>query len=882
MNDLPTHAATTGGGPGGGGPGPTRELTPGAWVGSYQVVEELGRGGMGVVLKVRHSQTGHEAALKLILGSAAGELALARFGREAQALAKVQHRNVIRVFELGRAPQGPYLVMELVEGVSLEALTRTGPLEADRAVGILIQLCDALSAVHGAGILHRDLKPENVVQRPDGTIVLLDFGVAHDESAEQLTQTGQLVGTPSFMSPEQAAGERSAIDQRSDVYGLGAILFTLLNGSPPFQEYQGKGQFSLIWAVLKGNPTWPRERQLPQALVNLTKQALSLAPTERPASADAFKCLLETYLAEGDRGRARRPILGIVAGALVVLGLVAASAFAVTRDAVDPTPSPPAIAQRPADLDERIAALGLFSDEGFRNALAALASDPAYTAHLQPLREGCDDHRELVAALGDARLRGAVESKILARLRAYLLRWPDRPESVGLRSELSLLSLAAKPLNTRVLKVQHARLYGGACLDPAGEQVLAIGYRDNPSVDWRMPKKAGEAYFPDQPELTDEATGAQVVPYDPMPQPLVAVAVATGQETILLPGATRPSPRAPGGFVPLPTQETPPSLTGYVAAPGGGAWLGIEQVAPVNRTGDAGARVELWAPGAKAPTRSIGIPGLPGQDWRHLATGVGQTRILAIREQRLAVGMGDGRILVLNLQTEEAAWVAAEHKQRIMDLEFLEDGRLVSASGRGLKDWQVHPGGEVEDMRVILWSAAGEKLRTYTRVFGSGSARMPLPRFCAVSGTRLLAGTETNRVVVVIDLEAPDDEPTSPDSPGGAHRLLRGKVLDERVERGEFGSHEFNWSEGGPEPRGGLWLTPERALVWGDFSGRTELRVFEVPQDRKLKARQILGWVRPDRVEQIWLSPDRSHLLISSRSNTRPVHNRIERRRLIP
>src|SRR5690606_39120026 len=97
------------------------------------------------------------------------------------------------------------------------------------ACRLVIQLCGAVSAVHAAGLLHRDLKPQNVILRPSGTPVLLDFGIAQDESAERLTQTGQLLGTPSYMSPEQAAGDPRAVDVRSDVYGLGAILFTLLN-----------------------------------------------------------------------------------------------------------------------------------------------------------------------------------------------------------------------------------------------------------------------------------------------------------------------------------------------------------------------------------------------------------------------------------------------------------------------------------------------------------------------------------------------------------------------------------------------------------------------------------------------------------------------------
>ncbi|MCA8924556.1 MAG: serine/threonine protein kinase [Planctomycetes bacterium] len=212
------------------------------------MVRELARGGMGVVLVARHPELDREVALKLLLSEAASPQAVARFEAEAQALGRLAHPGIVAVHAYGHEGQHPYLVMELVEGEALdEVLKRDGPLEARRAAELLAQLSDALEAAHQAGVLHRDLKPANVLLDRAGQPRVTDFGIAKDVERETLTQTGQVLGTPAYMAPEQAAGERARFGPATDVYGLGATLYALLAGHPPFR---GASAMNLLVAVM--------------------------------------------------------------------------------------------------------------------------------------------------------------------------------------------------------------------------------------------------------------------------------------------------------------------------------------------------------------------------------------------------------------------------------------------------------------------------------------------------------------------------------------------------------------------------------------------------------------------------------------------------------
>ena len=194
----------------------------------YELLGELGAGGMGQVFRARDLYLGREVAVKVMLDVAAAAAAdRQRFLREAEALSRVRHPNLVQLFDHGVEPEGPYLVMELLEGASLDAADAP-PLEA------ALQVADALQAIHEAGLVHRDVKPANVLWTPGGRAVLLDFGIVRDPDAATLTQEGYVLGTVPYMAPEVLREIRW--DPACDWYALGATLYELTHGRPPWES----------------------------------------------------------------------------------------------------------------------------------------------------------------------------------------------------------------------------------------------------------------------------------------------------------------------------------------------------------------------------------------------------------------------------------------------------------------------------------------------------------------------------------------------------------------------------------------------------------------------------------------------------------------------
>ena len=214
--------------------GPGQQLS---YVGNYELLEEIARGGMGVVYKARQTTLGRIVAVKMIVsGRLATEQDVQRFQVEAQAAAGLQHPNIVSIHEVGQHEGFHYFSMDYVEGRDLSAILRENLLPAKQAATYVRQMAEAIHYAHQQGTLHRDLKPSNILIDSHDQVRITDFGLAmRVEGNSDLTRTGQIVGTPSYMPPEQARGQRSLIGPGSDVYGLGAILYECLTGRAPFR-----------------------------------------------------------------------------------------------------------------------------------------------------------------------------------------------------------------------------------------------------------------------------------------------------------------------------------------------------------------------------------------------------------------------------------------------------------------------------------------------------------------------------------------------------------------------------------------------------------------------------------------------------------------------
>jgi len=222
-------------------------LSPGTRFGPYEIADEIGAGGMGVVYRATDTNLKRDVAIKVLPDSLATDTErLMRFQREAELLASLNHPNVAQIHGLEKSDGTTALVMELVEGPTLEDRIKQGALPADESLSIAMQITEALEAAHGQGIVHRDLKPANIKLRPDGAVKVLDFGIAKalepqtglsgprapSLTTPAMTQAGILLGTAAYMSPEQARGK--PVDQRTDIWAFGAVLFEMLTGQPAF------------------------------------------------------------------------------------------------------------------------------------------------------------------------------------------------------------------------------------------------------------------------------------------------------------------------------------------------------------------------------------------------------------------------------------------------------------------------------------------------------------------------------------------------------------------------------------------------------------------------------------------------------------------------
>jgi serine/threonine-protein kinase len=496
-----------------GAPGPAM-LNPAAdmpRIPGYEVEAVLGRGGMGVVYNARHLRLNRPVALKMLLaGGHAGPHELARFQHEAEAVASLRHANIVQVFDVGDHEGRPYFTMEFVDGGSLAQKVTGTPLPAREAAAFVATLADAVEVAHQGGVVHRDLKPANVLLTADGTPKISDFGLARRlEGGAGLTQSGVIVGTPSYMAPEQAQGKTQALGPAVDTYALGAILYELVTGRPPFR---GESPAETVLQAIHQEPVPPARlnAKVPRDLETICLKCLHKEPQRRYASAGALADDMRRFL-QGEaiaarpegllqrltRGVRRRPTLAVavtastllvaalVSGGLWVRGERAATGRAQAQlDRLDQARRDQEFAGRLDAIHlNRVAVVnGRFDmrpneeradreyEAAFREAgLGGVGDDPEAVAS----RVGASNIRdELVAALDDwavcarqatdpGRMRWVLEvarradpnpSEIRQRLRDPAL-WKDR----AALTELAATALADKP-STQLLAALGERL----------------------------------------------------------------------------------------------------------------------------------------------------------------------------------------------------------------------------------------------------------------------------------------------------------------------------------------------------------------------------------------------------------------------------------------
>ena len=408
-------------------------LQAGTQLGAYEILGALGSGGMGEVYRARDPRLGREVAIKILPERHAGDAHRAeRLRREARAASRVNHPNVVTVFDVGEQDGLWYVVSELIEGRTLRSLVREGPLGTARVGRLGQQLAAGLAAAHAQGVVHRDLKPDNVIITADGRLKILDFGIARladdkrgvGSATSTETDAGALLGTSGYTSPEQARGD--TVDHRTDIFALGAILFELLTGE---RAFDGAGAVEILTAVLRDDPLErPVARRLPEELREVLRRCLAKSPVERFQSASDLGFALAAATAHGGR-RALHMALRL-AGVGLAVATVAVGAWlylsrrppAMTTVAVLPLKS---IGQR-ADAAEN-APLGLGLADALIQRLGAveglevrpIGAVRRYDEPQDPLEVG----RELRV---DAVLDGTIQrSGGRLRLSAQLLRVRD-------------------------------------------------------------------------------------------------------------------------------------------------------------------------------------------------------------------------------------------------------------------------------------------------------------------------------------------------------------------------------------------------------------------------------------------------------------------------
>lgn len=311
----------------------------------------IGAGGMATVYEALH-RNGHRFAVKVLHAPLAlSEEQRRRFRREGYVVNRIRHEGVVRIFDDGDAQDGtPYLVLELLRGVSVGALLKRGPLPVEQAVHFIDGLLDVLISAHAAGVVHRDIKPDNLFVLEDGSLRVLDFGIARVfepiDGTTMNTQHGALLGTPAFMAQEQARGQWALIDARTDLWATGATLFAMLAGEPVHAGGTPNEQLGRAMAVPARSLRSVRP-DLPKALIEVVDRALQYEPARRWPSAQAMRDALTKARASSSPAAARRRLRNGAIAVLSIAAVIGTLSWLDRRTSPDAVSKPPIAAAEP-------------------------------------------------------------------------------------------------------------------------------------------------------------------------------------------------------------------------------------------------------------------------------------------------------------------------------------------------------------------------------------------------------------------------------------------------------------------------------------------------------------------------------------------------------